>query len=174
MTPPFDIVPHLDSLRRYARVLVRHDHEADDLVQGALVRAMERAGTFRPGADLRVWLMTVLRNHLIDQMRSRRAAQARDQAWAELTPGFAEPAGEQAVRLAQLRTAFLALPPDQREALHLTAIEGFSIAEAAAVLDIPPGTVMSRVGRARAALRAFEDGPRRAHLKLVGGADDPA
>lgn len=174
MTPPFDILPHLDSLRRYARVLVRHDAEADDLVQGALVRAMERAGTFRPEADLRVWLMTVLRHHVIDQRRSRRAAQARDQAWADLNPGFAEPVGEQAARLAQLRTAFLSLPRDQRESLHLIAIEGLSISETAAILDIPAGTVMSRLGRARAALRAFEDGTRRPHLKLVGGRDDPA
>lgn len=173
MTAPFDIVPHLDSLRRYARVLVRDGHEADDLVQGALVRAIERAGTFRPGADLRVWLMTVLRRHVIDHARSRRAAQARDRAWADLAPGFTEASGEQAARLAQLRGAFLALPPEQREALHLTAIEGLGIAEAAAVLDIPPGTVMSRIGRARSALRAFESGAR-PRLKLVGGRDDPA
>lgn len=171
-----DVTLHLESLRRYARVLTRNGTEADDLVQGALLRAIERQATFRPGADLRVWLMSVLHNHHIDRIRSARAATARDAAWADLSPGFAPAAGEHAARLEQLRAAVLALPEDQREALHLVAIEGLAVAEAAAVLSVPAGTVMSRVGRARAALRRWEDGdagttPR---IRLVGGADDPA
>ncbi|MEO8242900.1 MAG: sigma-70 family RNA polymerase sigma factor [bacterium] len=173
---PFDIRLHLDALRRYARVLTRADQEADDLVQGALLRAYERRAGFREGGDLRVWLMSVLLNHFIDMTRSRRASEAREQAWAGLGPGFAAPEGEHAVRLAQLQRAVLALPADQREALHLMAVEGLSVAEAAAVLEIPAGTVMSRVGRARMALRLFEDGAAVAHrtpsLKLVRGRDD--
>lgn len=181
----FDIQPHLEALRRYARVLTRAGQEADDLVQGALLRAYERRASFRPGGSLRVWLMSILHNHFIDQMRSRTASLAREQAWAELNPGFSTPDGEQALRLSQLRLAFLDLPADQREALHLVAIEGLSIAEAAAILHIPAGTVMSRVGRARAALRRFEDDtPRREDpaapprdktrrgLRLIGGRDD--
>lgn len=180
----FDLQPHLDALRRYARVLTRAGQEADDLVQGALLKAYERRASFRSGSSLRVWLMSILHNHFIDQLRSKRASMAREQAWAELNPGFSTPDSEQAVRLAQLRLAFLDLPPDQREALHLVAMEGLSIAEAAAVLQIPPGTVMSRLGRARMALRRFEDGPPQADagesrvpqgrpgLRLVGGRDD--
>jgi RNA polymerase sigma-70 factor (ECF subfamily) len=172
----FDITRHLDAMRRYARVLTRADAEADDLVQGALLRACERRAGFREGADLRVWLMTILHNLFVDQMRARRSALAREQAWVDANPGFAPPEGEHVVRLEQLRQAFLSLPAEQREALHLMAVEGLSVAEAASVLAIPAGTVMSRVGRARAALRRFEDGHAqgRAHspLKLVRGRDD--
>jgi RNA polymerase sigma-70 factor, ECF subfamily len=169
----FDLTPHLDPLRRYARVLTRGDAEADDLVQGALLRAVERRASFRDGADLRVWLMAILHNHFIDQMRARKAAMARDQAWAETNPGFAPPEGEHVVRLEQLRRALLSLPADQREALHLMAVEGLSVAEVSAILDIPAGTVMSRVGRARAALRRFEETPAaRPTLTVLRGRDD--
>jgi RNA polymerase sigma-70 factor (ECF subfamily) len=172
----FDIQIHMDVLRRYARVLARADQDADDLVQGALLKAYERRASFRDGADLRVWLMSILHNHFIDQTRSRRASIAREQAWTEINPGFALPAGEHVVRLEQLRQAFLRLPEEQREALHVMAIEGLSVAEASTVLGIPAGTVMSRVGRARAALRLFEDGPAKRHdqphLKLLRGRDD--
>lgn len=171
-----DLTPHLDALRRYARVLTRADPDADDLVQAALVRAYEQRSGFRDGADLRVWLMSILHNHFIDQLRSRKAAIAREQEWAGTNPGFAPPEGEHVVRLDQVRRAFLTLPADQREALHLMAVEGLSVAEAADVLDIPAGTVMSRVGRARAALRKFEDGgaalAANPPLKIVQGAGD--
>jgi RNA polymerase sigma-70 factor (ECF subfamily) len=168
-----DLTPHLEPLRRYARVLTRGDAESDDLVQGALLRAVERRGSFREGANLRVWLMAILHNHFIDQTRARKAAMSRDQAWAEANPGFAPPAGEHVVRLEQLRRAFLSLPADQREALHLMAVEGLSVAEVSAILAIPAGTVMSRVGRARAALRRFEDEPvAKPTLKLLRGRDD--
>lgn len=171
-----DTVGQLDALRSYARVLTRDPEAADDLVQATFVRARERGNTFREGADLRVWLMAILHNLFIDGRRSARAAEARDQAWAETRPAFVAPAGEIAARLAQLRAAFLALNAEQREALHLVAIEGLSVAEAAEVLAVPPGTVMSRVGRARAALRAFEDGdtdPGTARsFRIVGGRDE--
>jgi RNA polymerase sigma-70 factor (ECF subfamily) len=172
----FDVQPHLEALRRYARVLARANQGADDLVQGALLRAYERRASFREGADLRVWLMAILHNHFIDQMRAQRSTIAREQAWAETNPGFAPSEGEHVVRLDQLRRAFLSLPAEQREALHLMAVEGLSVAEAAAVLEIPAGTVMSRVGRARAALRRFEDGPavkpEPTHLRLLRGRDE--
>lgn len=172
----FDIVGQLEPLRRYARVLTRDAEAADDLVQATFVRARERRATFRDGADVRVWLMAILHNLFIDSHRSAKAAEAREQAWAETRPSFAAPSGEMAARLAQLRAAFLALSANQREALHLIAVEGLVVSEAAEVLGVPPGTVMSRVGRARAALRAFEDGQRGAEavkpFKIVGGRDE--
>ncbi len=171
-----DIVGQLEALRRYARVLTRDAESADDLVQATFVRAQERRATFRDGADVRVWLMAILHNLFIDSRRSAQASQAREQAWAETRPAFVEPAGEMAARLAQLRMAFLSLSAEQREALHLVAVEGLGSAEAAQVLDVPPGTVMSRVGRARAALRAFEDGRDETSaatpIRIVGGRDE--
>jgi RNA polymerase sigma-70 factor (ECF subfamily) len=171
-----DIVGQLEALRRYARVLTRDAEVADDLVQATFVRAQERRATFREGADVRVWLMAILHNLFIDSRRSAQASQAREQAWAETRPIFVEPSGEMAVRLAQLRAAFLSLSAEQREALHVVAVEGLGPAEAAQVLEVPVGTVMSRVGRARAALRAFEDGRREGStakpFRIVGGRDE--
>lgn len=82
--------------------------------------------------------------------RAQKAAAAHEQSSVETNPGSAPPEGEHVVRLEQLRRAFLALPSDQREALQLMAIEGLRVAEVSAILDIPAGAVMSRVGRARA------------------------
>lgn len=171
-----DIVGQLESLRRYARVLTRDAEMADDLVQATFVRAHERRTTFRDGADVRVWLMTILHNLFIDTRRSAQAAEARELAWAETRPAFVEASGEMAARLTQLRVAFMALNAEQREALHLVAVEGLRVNEAAEVLGLPPGTVMSRVGRARIALRAFEDGKADAGsaipFRIVGGRDE--
>ena len=171
-----DIVGQLEALRRYARVLTRDAEAADDLVQATFVRAQERRATFRDGADVRVWLMAILHNLFIDTRRSAQASQAREQAWAETRPSFVEASGEMAARLAQLRNAFLSLSAEQREALHLVAVEGLGPAEAAQVLGVPAGTVMSRVGRARAALRAFEDGrgedASAKPFRIVGGRDE--
>lgn len=174
MTRRFEVAAHLGALRRYALVLAGDGSDADDLVQGALLRAVERVDQWREDGNLRVWLMSILHNHFIDQTRARHAARTRDDAWADLAPSVALPQGDDAVRLAQVRAALLGLPEDQREALHLVALEGLSVAEAAAVLGIPPGTVMSRVGRARAALRRFEEGGAlKPRLRIVGEDRDP-
>ncbi len=167
---PFDIMAQLGSLRRYARALTRNDADVEDLVQDALLRAHERRDSFRKGADLRLWLMSILHNAFIDSYRARRAEQRRESAAARLAPRSMAATQDDVVRLAQIRAAFFRLPDDQRAALHLVAIEGMSYPEAAAILGVPQGTLMSRIARARAALRAFEEGG--PHLKLVGGRDD--
>jgi RNA polymerase sigma-70 factor, ECF subfamily len=189
--PRFDVVGQLAALRRYARSLTRNDVDAEDLVHDTLLRAYERRSTFKTGRNLRTWLMSILHNRFIDGTRGRRSEAARIAGAAGLVEAQ-EPAGQDhAVRLAEVRRMFLSLPEEQRAALHLVAIEGFSYEEAALTLGIPLGTLMSRLGRARAALRAAEDGatqpsigaadgtrPRRnqpsAHLRIVGGNDDAA
>lgn len=181
--PDFDVPGLLPSLRRYARSLTRDPAEAEDLVQDALVRAYEHRHSFRPGGELRAWLLSLLHNTFVSAWRSRRASRAREARAAELATDQVGPAQEGAVRLAQLRDAFLDLPEDQRATFHLVVIEGLSYAETAALQDIPVGTVMSRLARARATLRNFEAGaaspkapPRDAppRLRIVGGQDDPA
>ncbi|PWR18070.1 sigma-70 family RNA polymerase sigma factor [Zavarzinia compransoris] len=156
-------------MRRYARTLTRDEAAADDLVQETLLRAIERYETFQPGGSLRGWLLSILHNCFIDGRR-REISEARRAAEAPREE-IAAPAQEHAVRLGQVAQAFLGLQADQRAALHLVTIEGLAYAEAAQVLDIPIGTLMSRLGRARAALRAIENGNPRA-LRLVGGTDD--
>lgn len=180
MTPrktSFDVLGQLGALRRYALSLVRSPDEAEDLVHDALVRAYEKQSTFHSGGNLRSWLMSILHNAHIDRIRRGRSRLARETAAAELAPEAMAAPQDLSVRLKQLEGAFFALPEDQRAALHLVAIEDLSYQEAADALGIPVGTLMSRVSRARARLRAFEDETRRGasatpHLKLVGGSSD--
>lgn len=153
-----DIVDLLVPLRRYARSLTRDALRADDLVHDTLVRALEAEGSLRPDTNLRTWMMTVLHNVFIDDQRRKRVETRHADALVQMHEEVALPAQEGQVRLAQIRRAFLTLPAEQRAALHLVTLEGMAYADAAAVLGIPIGTLMSRLGRGRAALRAFEDG----------------
>ena len=125
-----------------------------------LVRALEMQGALRPNTNLRTWMMTVLHNAFIDEQRRRQVEARHADLLVRMAEDMAPPAQEGQVRLAQIRKAFLTLPEEQRAALHLVTLEGMAYADAAAVLGIPIGTLMSRLGRGRAALRAFEEGAR--------------
>lgn len=167
---PFDVIGQLAALRRYARSLVRNSDDAEDLVHDALVRAFEKRKSFRSGGNLRTWLLSILHNAHIDRLRQNRSLTRRhDEAAVEAEQSL--PAGqEHVVRLQQVRGAFFDLPEEQREALHLVAIEDLSYQEAAQALGIPVGTLMSRISRARAQLREFEEKtPRISHLRIIGG-----
>jgi RNA polymerase sigma-70 factor (ECF subfamily) len=149
------VVAHLDGLRRYARALTRDDAAADDLVQESLLRAIEGADTFRAGGSLRAWLAGIVHNRFVSGRRRQAAEARRDETFAGLregSPGIASQ--EHAAQLALVSDRFDALPEPQRAVLHLVAVEGLSYQEAATALDVPIGTVMSRLSRARAALRA--------------------
>lgn len=170
--PRFDIIGQLGSLRRYARSLTRDTAEAEDLVHDALVRAYERRGTFRSGGNLRAWLLSIVHNAFIDRLRSRKSEAVRVEQAEYLADASMQAPQEHSVRLAQVREAFFKLPEEQRSALHLVAIEGLTYNQAAEASGVPLGTLMSRIGRARAALREMEDKlPARAksHLRIVGG-----
>ena len=180
------IVDLLVPLRRYARSLTRDTLKADDLVHDTLVRALESGLSVRPNTNLRTWMMTVLHNVFIDDQRRKRVEARHAESLVQMSDESVPPSQEGQVRLAQIRQAFLTLPEEQRAALHLVTLEGMAYADAAAVLGIPIGTLMSRLGRGRAALRAFEEGeassgrsrsgsspgsgsgkPERPHLRLV-------
>jgi RNA polymerase sigma-70 factor (ECF subfamily) len=175
-----DVIGLLGPLRRYARSLTRNETQAEDLVQDTLVRAYERRGSFRAGGNLRGWLLSILHNTFIDTRRSHLADISRLEHVSALAETAAPPDQESRVRLQQIRAAFMSLPDEQRAALHLVAIEGLSYQEAATALAIPIGTLMSRLGRARSALRAFEagdavtqpsQGKPRPNLRIIGGSD---
>jgi RNA polymerase sigma-70 factor (ECF subfamily) len=176
-----DVLALLEPLRRYARSLTRDESQAEDLVQDTLVRAYERHGTFRTGGNLRAWLLSILHNTFVDDHRRERAEARRREQAADLAPSAAPAEQESRVRLQQIQRAFLNLPDEQRSALHLVAIEGLSYREAATTLQIPLGTLMSRLSRARVALRSLEEGAGqgsgpaerpRPQLRLIGGSHD--
>lgn len=173
----FDVIGQLASLRRYARSLVRNSDEAEDLVHDALLKAYEGRQGFRPGANIRKWLFSIVHNTHVDRMRRTRASERRHEALGQVADRSMPASQDHAVRLAQVREAFFQLPEDQREALHLVTMEELSYAEAAEALAIPVGTLMSRISRARARLRSIEDPagdqPGQLHrLRIVGGTDD--
>jgi len=155
-----EIECHVPALRRYARALTHDADLADDLVQDSLERAIRKREFWKPTGPLRAWLFRILLNVHRNDLRTRRRAQA----VISPDPPAAEPAGTASqhgrLALAETARAMQALAPEQREALLLVAVEGMSYAEAAGVLGIPTGTLMSRLARGRAALRqAIEDGP---------------
>lgn len=171
------LVTQLPALRRYALALSRDPSEADDLVQEALLRGHQHRSGLRPGGNLRAWLFSILRNTFLDRNRAQVSRRRREAQAAAMVPQAMDAPQDAAVRLAQLRGAFLDLPTDQREALALVAVEGLTYAEAADLAGVPMGTLMSRVARARKALREFEEGrpgAKAATLTLVGGRDADA
>ncbi|KFL25358.1 sigma-70 family RNA polymerase sigma factor [Paradevosia shaoguanensis] len=156
------------ALRRYARALTRDADRADDLVQDCLERAIRKSALFRPRGPLRAWLFTMLLNLHRNGARSERRQ-------GPMTPldglGFepsVPPAQPGHIALAELARAIDTLPADQREALLLVVLEDMPYADAAAILGIPVGTLMSRLGRARAALRTMTGGdPQAPRLRTV-------
>lgn len=150
------LVEAVPKIRRFAYSLTNSMADADDLLQATIERALRRQAQFEPGTMIDRWLFRICRNLWIDEMRSMKAkGQSLD------IDNIAEPAtdGERAthhaVHLAQTQTAMMKLSPEYREILSLVAVEGLSYKEASEVLDIPIGTVMSRLARARGNLAAM-------------------
>lgn len=176
MKQSLDVVPHLDSLWRYARVLTRDDADADDLVQDALARAIRLSGSYDPSRPLLNWLVTILRNTFLTSRKRWAAEQERIEAVAGRAGDSVEPTQEASADLNKIMAVFETLPPDQREVLHMVAVLGFSYADAAEAIGVPVGTVMSRLSRARSGLkvRLGYDGDRQTaspRFKVVGGRD---
>ena len=157
MSPPdlsAELVTLLPRLRRFARALTRNPHDADDLVQVALERALARAHQLRPDAALAGWVFGILRHAWIDELRAR-ARSERVFAPEERGQNVGDAvSGAQAERLS-VEDAMGRLPQDQRFAVALVLIEGFSYKEAAHVMGVPIGTLTSRLARAREALQAM-------------------
>jgi RNA polymerase sigma-70 factor (ECF subfamily) len=152
-----DVEAMIPALRRYARALARDVDVADDLVQDTLVRALRAQRQFH-GGDLRSWLYTILTN----LNRNRRRSLARRPALFPLLEDGAvggDASGTEAEGR-DIARALATLPDDQRSVLLLVTLEGLSYREVAEVQGVPIGTVMSRLARARAAIRAYLDGAR--------------
>lgn len=157
-----EIEGSVPALRRYARSLTRNADRADDLVQDCIERAIRKQGLWRPTAPLQSWLFRMLLNiYRNDLRRDRRRGDQIPIDGMLVEPSIA-PAQPGRIALGEISRAIDTLPHDQREALLLVVLEGMSYSEAAEILTIPIGTLMSRLGRARAALRS-----------LTGTADEP-
>lgn len=148
------LVAFLPNMRRFAIALCRSRDTADDLVQAACERALANPGSFEPGTRFDAWIFRILRNLWIDQLRRRRTAGHQEDVdgRADLAAPAAENEAEDRLALQAVARAIGELVMEQREVLLLVSVEGLSYKEAAAVLDIPIGTVMSRLARARRAL----------------------
>jgi RNA polymerase sigma-70 factor (ECF subfamily) len=144
-------------LRRFARALSRNVHDADDLVQVAVERALLHLDQLRPGTRLDSWMFGIMKNAWIDETRSRRRRDA-VHAPEELGEHVADGASDAHIQRLSLEAAMERLPEEQRLAVALVLVEGLAYKEAAAVLEVPIGTVTSRLARGREALEALLGG----------------
>ncbi|HEY9281250.1 MAG TPA: sigma-70 family RNA polymerase sigma factor [Eoetvoesiella sp.] len=143
-----DVVNLLPVLRRYAYALTGDATCADDLVQDTAERALTRWSSWRSHSNLRAWLLAILRNLYIDQLRKQHEISTADDAAAWYT--LADPEEKvDGLFLRDIQRALYRLPLEQREVLLLVGLEELSYQEASIILKIPVGTVMSRLSRAR-------------------------
>jgi RNA polymerase sigma-70 factor (ECF subfamily) len=147
------IVELLPRLRRFARSLSRNQHDADDLVQSVVERAWRHLGQLKPGANLASWMFGIMKNAWIDD---RRAKTRRGEVALPEDSGDhpAIPAADANASLWAVSEAMTKLPDEQRLAVALVLVEGLSYREAADALDVPIGTLTSRLARGRSALAA--------------------
>ena len=153
-----DIEQHIPHLRRYARAITHNPVAADDLVQECLLRALAKSHLFRPGTNLRAWLFTILHNQFVSQRRRV------GRTGVEIDPDDAaqalstRPNQETNLVLDSVEKALRTLPDGQWILLELVALDGLSYEEAARRLDLPVGTVKSRISRGRSMLRDALEG----------------
>jgi RNA polymerase sigma-70 factor (ECF subfamily) len=148
------IVALLPRLRRFARNLTRNPHDADDVVQIAVERALTRLDQWRSGARLDSWMFKIVRNAWIDELRSR-GRRGKIFLVAEAGENIGTDSMARESELLSVQSAMARLPEDQREAVSLVLVEGLPYREAAEVLDVPIGTLTSRLARGREALQAL-------------------
>jgi len=158
-------IQYIPRLRRYARALTGDPASADDLVQDALERALLKQDLWRPGSDLRAWLFTVMHNVFINQVRN--AVAGRLVPIDDVAAHLPQAPDADRLEIRDLDAALQALPEAQRMVVLLVGLEQMGYEEAARVLDVPVGTVMSRLSRGREQLRRLLQGPDVVSLKVV-------
>ena len=163
MDPHSELIALLPRLRRFALGLTGSRDQADDLVQTGCLRALERWHQWTPGTSLHSWMFRILQTVWIDErrMNARRPTVSDDDAIARLPGADGADRHEARDTLRKVRDEIARLPDDQRVVLLLVTVEGLSYREAAGTLDIPVGTVMSRLARARKRIAERVDGATR-------------
>lgn len=148
----------LPRMRRFAVWLTRDPSSADDLVQSSLEKALSRWADKRPEGDLRAWLFSILYRQFLDAHRRSRCYGRMLELFTGARDDHYEPSVERTVVARSTLEAFGLLNTEQRALLLWVSVEGLSYKEIAEILDVPIGTVMSRLSRARQALRQLSDG----------------
>ena len=173
MVTSSEILDHVHQLRRYARLLCGSPVDADDLVQATLEKAVRNAGRFVDGRNLRVWLFSIMHNTFRSTIRESRSRRDRETSWFAQAASTVAGGQEASVELSRVLGAIAQLPPQQREVLLLVSVEGFGTDEIALAMDIPVGTVRSRLARGREALRRLleDDDSSVTPFTVVGGRD---
>jgi RNA polymerase sigma-70 factor (ECF subfamily) len=147
------VLKHIPALRRYARALTSDANRADDLVQDCLERALERFHLFKTGTNLKAWLFTIMHNVYVNSVR-KHCSEPNFVSFEAITVGLSDSESiDEDVTMRDLKCALTKLPDDQKNVLLLVGLEGFGYKEVSSMLDIPLGTVMSRLHRAREKLR---------------------
>jgi len=147
------IEEEIPRLRRYARALTRDITAADDLVQDCLTRALSKVHLWQDGTDLRAWLFTILHNQYVNHVR-RAVREGAAVALSDTEPLLTSaPNQGKRLELRDLERAIAKLPDEQRSVLLLVGLEGMRYEEVASVLDVPVGTIRSRLSRGREMLR---------------------
>jgi RNA polymerase sigma-70 factor (ECF subfamily) len=150
------IEQEIPRLRRYARALTRNADRADDLVQDTLTRAIAKAHLWQPGTDIRAWLFTIMHNQNVNKVRRaiRDHANVDVDECAKLVATTDPTASRQ---LRELERALAQMLEEQRQVVLLVGLEGMSYEDAAAILNVPIGTIRSRLSRGREVLRKLLD-----------------
>jgi len=163
------ILDAIPELRRYARSLLRNRDAADDLVQDCLERALSHLDNWRTGESPRKWLLTIMHHIFLDQLRREKRRGEKAMLTLDEREALAVHAGppdDGASR--EILDALQAISPERRAAILIVSVEGFSYAEAASILGVPAGTLMSRIARGREELRGLiETGARRRSIRMV-------
>ena len=162
-----EIASHIAALRRYAIVLVGDPGDADDLVQECMSRVLAQMRSWKPVRDLRAYLFTTLHNVFVDVSRQQRLRRWDVPLENELPTLALAPNQIKRLEFRDLITALGKLPAQQREVVLLIGLEGMSYGEAAKVLSVPIGTVMSRLSRGREALRQHTNQGAVTKLRMV-------
>ncbi len=161
------LIENIPHLRRYARSLTQDRQQSEDLVQDCLDRAWSRMSQWQSGTNLRAWLFTIMHNLHVNDMRSRHRTGDWETYESTDAADHRQPDQEGMLQLRDLETALLSLSFEQREILMLVCVEGMAYEEVSQVLDIPLGTVMSRLHRARESLRKTLRGEEPPRLRRV-------
>lgn len=163
-----DCIP---ALRRYACALTGDGRDADDLVQDCLERAIRKRRLWRPSGSVQAWLFKILlnlyRNNLRDEKKHSHLVSIDELERPDAVLPSQDDQQSQRLALSETAQALLRLPDEQREALLLVAVEGFDYAQAADILAVPIGTLMSRISRARTTLRKLTQEEKAPRMRSV-------